>query len=610
MKRKMILLSLFSLSLVSCGGVSSIKPTSSSTVTITKPNTTSKNTQGSTSKPIDTEGTTPTPTNSFETLLVDLKKGYSFEFIITNTSTKSKNIVDVSTGLDGYHYKEFEGTTEGAPTKDSVVYDEYFVSDPKSKLVSLATLGLDNQLSYQSIENGILFSESPYVNAFQDLSVDDFDSEGNNIYQLDDSTEAFSILSQQILPIEEKVKATSFSFVFLSNKIEVKAAFDSIVSQGETYSLSFDGTLLAKGEQAYEAPKPLSGEEDPAFKGMMEKLRTGNFNERSTFSKYQSDIGDFVPESILSVESDGTTSYDIKSYSGTGDLIGENGFVKNAENKVQAIFNTAEESYADGYPMNDDLSALFPKFNISSLFFEKSAINSKGTLSYYRLKEDLPTYVVLPYADSYDKLAPTKTELKNLILAFDTDPNNEFVEFIDETSSRRLRTLYDNIGKNEDVILPSSYNDTSDNATWSSLLSLSAAEGSNEYQVITDSVQSMDVLDQLPVFGGVYANNSILLTEGNYLEIRTNAFGSQSSTKEKIDALKNNYIAKLKSKDYGFVDSTAEPQDGGTVYEKSDVTYTDPDTMEEVSGTLSVEVKESNEDGVYYLSIYPYFEQI
>lgn len=211
-----------------------------------------------------------------------------------------------------------------------------------------------------------------------------------------------------------------------------------------TTTVEFEGKVTKIGEDSFESPKPIEGTEDADFVATMSELREGNYE---VVSKEHSE-GWSDTTTYYSGASDGGTYVTQNKYESNKEMTAENlrgeylfhGYVDDWNSpKTQRLAKIGDDYY---YSMSKVTSSLkdtmLPKFNLSSLFFEK--INGV-----YKLKSELPWYTVLGNAGQYSVFLSTNIGSLDITVS-----ENEVVfDTVYETSWSKIeeQTTYTNIGK-------------------------------------------------------------------------------------------------------------------------------------------------------------------
>lgn len=507
--------------------------------------------------------------------------------VFANTTTSYSLILHDATK------NEDESFNEGA-----FLGEMHYVQLSSTSYAQRVHLGFDNVLHYSPLNDAKqTLVEAGYGNAFRSLSMDKLTKNDKGDYTVNADYTLYKEFATQFSDPDATVKGVTLlteDTDFVGIRVETEF-------EGGTHL--FEGSFIHLGiEEDPYTPKPWMNDSDPLFQEGMALLHKGaNFSFQSTNSRYNSDYGDFVISSIIQGEYNAKNSMSFKIYDGNGSLQAEAGMVQLPDKKVQTVY-AASEFYPDGNPLDGDLFALLPEFSISSVFFEKV---EKPSYNVYYLRHDLPKEMLHLYDTQLFDMFGAK-EIGDLKIGVAKDLS--WVEFINETDSNRTRVHYGDIGQIDEPILASAVNENSDAALWSELAAY-IQEGSAAEETILSSVKSMDILDLVPTFGGVYANTTFF-DAGGYLGIMTNVSNASDRTESALKALKETYVTRLT--EAGFTETTeVEPTEGGTVYAyKEEVSYEDPESGESLTGKLTVELSFyiDETDKSLHLAIFPYVQ--
>lgn len=548
-------------------------------------------------------------TDSFKTTTTDkeeplkenierLKDGYTIFMDITYTYSDGTKVQTsggyLSSGRDSYSYYEPEHETlDGYQEKKREFYHR-----GEDDSLMLDYLDFSNNVQSIKYQGNIDFVTGKYENPFLDVTESSFRKEADG-YHLEEDDISHSLFANQLKTDEENLDEVFFSSDFTTYRIRIQ-------NGGEEKDI--EGKLLL-GEENLIQVEPIQGEEDPVFQEAMEKIGNGNYVMKSTYSKYKADIGDYVPQSTALIEADVSSSIDIQTYDGTYNLISEIGFVDDGKGKIQACININDSFYPDGKTMTARLQDALPNPDISSLFFDRTTIRKTATgskVSLYRIRKDLPSYVELEKFSYLDPMADSDCDIEDMTIAVSDKENDEFVQIINETSSKRYRVLYSDFSEVEEPISYQAIEENGDNLTFEDYYTY---KDETEMELLEADLGSLDVLNRIPTFGSYYNNIEILYSQesdSSRMEIRTNPTNPGNITFQDIKALENDYETKLVTES-GFEKTAAptKPVDKkNDFFQLRNVSYIDP-TGKEKTVTLQLEVGVLNEDSKAGLILYP-----
>ena len=259
--------------------------------------------------------------------------------------------------------------------------------------------------------------------------------------------------------------------------------------------------------------------------------------------------------------------------------------------------------------MTARLQDALPNPDISSLFFDRTTIRKTATgskVSLYRIRKDLPSYVELEKFSYLDPMADSDCDIEDMTIAVSDKENDEFVQIINETSSKRYRVLYSDFSEVEEPISYQAIEENGDNLTFEDYYTY---KDETEMELLEADLGSLDVLNRIPTFGSYYNNIEILYSQesdSSRMEIRTNPTNPGNITFQDIKALENDYETKLVTES-GFEKTAAptKPVDKkNDFFQLRNVSYIDP-TGKEKTVTLQLEVGVLNEDSKAGLILYP-----
>lgn len=590
-QKKFVSLMMIALLLAGCdkkgNDSSTITPSGSDTV---KPSDTVSETKPSAST------SEKSPVASF---LESLKAGYTRNFKLTYSNTlESVETEDgyLSSGEDSFSYFEPSYALNG----DIVSEQMEFYEKGEGDSLLLCYLNFHNEVKKIPYTGAEKFSD--YSNAFLSAKETDFTKDGED-FSLSKDSASFALLASELKTSKDNLEYF---------KINLKDGVDSFSFQIKGSSdVSYEtklaeGTILTGKDNVIKV-KPMEGREDPLFAKGREWINNGNYNRKSTFSKYDKDIGDFVPSAVYAREADKEHSIAITTYDGNGTMLAQSGLSKADNGDIQSCIVINDERYPDGKTIKGDLSSALIAPQISSLFFDKTYTrntNSGHKVAVYQLKDSLPAYVFKEKFNYLDSFADDSMERKDLSIAISDEAEDEFIQIINENQSRRYRVLYSDFGMVEDPIRYSSINENCDDLTFGDYFT------EDSFSVLKDDILSLEVLQNIPAFGSYYANVSFIPSsesDRSLFEIKTTPATQKNIVLTDITSLRTSYEAKLVEKGYTKVENPSEDElvdASDTLYKKTGVTYTD-DNREEQTVTLRVEVSVVSEDDGPHLVLYP-----
>lgn len=557
-------------------------------------------------KPSDTVSETKPSASTSEkspiaSFLESLKAGYTRNFKLTYSNTlESVETEDgyLSSGEDSFSYFEPSYALNG----DIVSEQMEFYEKGEGDSLLLCYLNFHNEVKKIPYTGAEKFSN--YANAFLSAKETDFTKDGE-AFSLSKDSASFALLASELKTSKDNLEYF---------KINLKDGVDSFSFQIKGSSdVSYEtklaeGTILTGKDNVIKV-KPMEGREDPLFAKGRGWINNGNYNRKSTFSKYNKDIGDFVPSAVYAREADKEHSIAITTYDGNGTMLAQSGLSKADNGDIQSCIVINDERYPDGKAIKGNLSSALIAPQISSLFFDKTYTrntNSGHKVAVYQLKDSLPAYVFKEKFNYLDSFADDSMERKDLSIAISDEAEDEFIQIINENQSRRYRVLYSDFGMVEDPIRYSSINENCDALTFGDYFT----NNEDSFSVLKDDILSLDVLQNIPAFGSYYANVSFILSSEsnqNLFEIKTTPVTQKNIVLTDITSLRTSYEAKLVEAGYTKVENPSEDElvdASDTLYKKTGVTYTDANGDEQTI-TLEVEVSVVSEDDGPHLVLYP-----
>ncbi len=586
-QKKFLSLMMIALLLAGCdkkgNDSSTITPSGSDTVSETKPS-------ASTSE--------KSPIASF---LESLKAGYTRNFKLTYSNTlESVETEDgyLSSGEDSFSYFEPSYAFNG----DIISEQMEFYEKGEGDSLFLCYLNFHNEVKKIPYTGAEKFSN--YANAFLSAKETDFTKDGED-FSLSKDSASFARLASELKTSKDNLEFFKINLKDGEDSFSFKIKGSSDVSYETKLA---EGTILTGKDNVIKV-KPMEGREDPLFAKGREWINNGNYNRKSTFSKYDKDIGDFVPSAVYAREADKEHSIAITTYDGNGTMLAQSGLSKAENGDIQSCIVINEAGYyPDGKAIKGNLSSALVAPQISSLFFDKTYTSNEHSgrkVAVYQLKDSLPAYVFKEKFNYLDSFADDSMERKDLSIAISDEAEDEFIQIINENQSRRYRVLYSDFGMVDDPIRYTSINANCDDLTFGDYFT------EDSFSVLKDDIFSLDVLQNIPAFGSYYANVSFIPSsesDRNLFEIKTTPATQKNIVLTDITSLRTSYEAKLVEAEYTKVENPSEDElvdASDTLYQKkTDVTYTD-DNGEEQTITLKVEVSVVSEDDGPHLVLYP-----
>ena len=552
------------------------------------------------SKPSVSDSTnTKTTLSSF---LDSLKTGYTRNLKFTYQSGDQSTVTEggyLSSGENSFSYFE----PSYALNENIVSEKKAFYEKGEGDSLLLSYLNLHNEVKKVQYDGKEKFSD--FSNAFLSVKESDFTKDDEN-YSLSKDSSSFNLLASELNTSKDNLESVKFT---LNEDGKNSLSLKIKGSENDSYETKLAEGNILTGEDSLIKVKAVEGNEDPLFAKGREWINSGNYNRKSTFSKYDKDIGDFVPSAIYEREADKAHSLSISVYDGEGNLLTQSGLSKTDKGEIQSSLVVNNERYPDGKARTGELSSALPAPLISSLFFDKTYTengNNGSKVPVYRLKKDLPAYLSKENFDYLDSFADASMERKDLSIAISDEEGDEFIQIINENQSRRYRVLFSDFGTVDNPVRYSSINENCDALTFGDYFSGSE----DSFTMIKDDILSLDVLENIPAFGYYFVNVSFIPSsesENSLFEIETTPVTQKRISVADINSLRTSYEAKLISEGYTKVehpssDQLVDPND--TLYQKQGITYTD-DNEEEQTVTLEVEVSLVTEDDGPHLKLYP-----
>lgn len=532
--------------------------------------------------------------------LESLKAGYTRNFKLTYSNTlESVETEDgyLSSGEDSFSYFEPSYAFNGDIASEQMEFYEKGEGDS----LLLCYLNFHNEVKKIPYTGAEKFSN--YANAFLSAKETDFTKDGED-FSLSKYSASFARLASELKTSKDNLEYFKINLKDGEDSFSFKIKGSSDVSYETKLA---EGTILTGKDNVIKV-KPMEGREDPLFAKGRKWINDGNYNRKSTFSKYDKDIGDFVPSAVYAREADKEHSIAITTYDGNGTMLAQSGLSKAENGDIQSCIVINEAGYyPDGKVIKGNLSSALVAPQISSLFFDKTYTSNEHSgrkVAVYQLKDSLPAYVFKEKFNYLDSFADDSMERKDLSIAISDETEDEFIQIINENQSRRYRVLYSDFGMVDDPIRYTSINANCDDLTFGDYFT------EDSFSVLKDDIFSLDVLQNIPAFGSYYANVSFIPSsesDRNLFEIKTTPATQKNIVLTDITSLRTSYEAKLVEAEYTKVENPSESElvdASDTLYKKTGVTYTD-DNEEEKTITLEVEVSVVNEDDGPHLVLYP-----
>lgn len=437
-QKKFVSLMMIALLLAGCDG----NKTSSGSAIASTPSATAKPSEKVTEAKTSASALT-SEKSPLASLVEALKTGYTRNLKLTYQNAEESTVTDtgyLSSGEDSFSYYEPSYVFGG----EVIAEKKEFYEKGENDSLLLCYLNFNNEAEKAKYSGTEKFSD--YANAFASVKESDFVKDGED-YSLSKESASYPLLASELKTAKEDLEYFKVSLKEGGDSFSFKIKGKDLVDSYET-KLG-EGTLLTGGDNLIKVTK-IEETEDPLFAKGRKWIQDGNYNRKSTFSKYDSDIGDFVPASVYTREADKENSLSIKAYDGTRNLITEEGISKAENGDLQACVVINNERYPDGKLRKGTLSSALPSPEISSVFFDKTYTRKGGTsykVAIYQLKKSLPVYLIGDTFDVLDPFADKSRKRKDLSIAVSDSEENEFVQIIDENESRRYRVLYSDFGQ-------------------------------------------------------------------------------------------------------------------------------------------------------------------
>lgn len=532
--------------------------------------------------------------------LESLKAGYTRNFKLTYSNTLESVETEngyLSSGEDSFSYFEPSYAFNGDIASEQMEFYEKGEGDS----LLLCYLNFHNEVKKIPYTGAEKFSN--YANAFLSAKETDFTKDGEG-FSLSKYSASFARLASELKTSKDNLEYFKINLKDGEDSFSFKVKGSSDVSYETKLA---EGTILTGKDNVIKV-KPMEGREDPLFAKGREWINNGNYNRKSTFSKYDKDIGDFVPSAVYAREADKEHSIAITTYDGNGTMLAQSGLSKAENGDIQSCIVINEAGYyPDGKAIKGNLSSALVAPQISSLFFDKTYTSNEHSgrkVAVYQLKDSLPAYVFKEKFNYLDSFADDSMERKDLSIAISDEAEDEFIQIINENQSRRYRVLYSDFGMVDDPIRYTSINANCDDLTFGDYFT------EDSFSVLKDDIFSLDVLQNIPAFGSYYANVSFIPSsesDRNLFEIKTTPATQKNIVLTDITSLRTSYEAKLVEAEYTKVENPSESElvdASDTLYKKTGVTYTDDNEVEHTI-TLEVEVSVVNEDDGPHLVLYP-----
>lgn len=228
--------------------------------------------------------------------LESLKAGYTRNFKLTYSNTlESVETEDgyLSSGEDSFSYFEPSYAFNG----DIVSEQMEFYEKGEGDSLLLCYLNFHNEVKKIPYPGTEKFSN--YANAFLSAKETDFTKDGEG-FSLSKDSASFALLASELKTSKENLEYFKINLKDGVDSFSFKIKGSSDVSYETKLA---EGTILTGKDNVIKV-KPMEGREDPLFAKGRKWINDGNYNRKSTFSKYDRDVGDFVPSAVYTREAD------------------------------------------------------------------------------------------------------------------------------------------------------------------------------------------------------------------------------------------------------------------------------------------------------------------
>lgn len=502
----------------------------------------------------NSQGSSSDSANSLSKTLSLLKEGYHLEVLNTSTysaieSTSGNKTVyrgyEEIYGSDGkYRHTNYQSIVSGEPNKNVLDSDSLYVRQNNDIVERYLTVA-------NTVESRIVAPKmwrfSYLQNAFASFREADFQEEnGSYVFKKDNNKDAALYLGCQLrgYPRSSDSSVSSLSLTLnadgsVSFKAELEPYSFYYVSTLNASSV-YEGKFVTMG-QAVEDVKPIEKEEDPVFKSAMEKIAALNFDASGSNYEILAQDGRYEKTESVTTSSWGN-GFAYRFYDDANKIKEDAAYILRSD-KVQRIALYDDRTYLSGLPIDASISALWSFSPLSSVFFTKESDGNYALDSKY-LGIFNTTSLFTPFVQD---------SVKTLHVTI----SNDEVKFI-STNSGNGRTVF---GAKEEMtyshfgtkIAPTyEIKETSNDLTWADII-----RDENDYLSASKMVGGRTILNEIPVFGGIYSEGGFVDQDGYQY------FSARVVSEAEASDLLSSYSKKLVSSGFSAKELSGE---AGTYY--------------------------------------------
>ncbi len=506
------------------------------------------------SSSVNSENSNSEVSNPFSKVLSALKAGYHLEALNTSTYSASESTSGNKTtyrgyeeiyGSDGkYRHTKYQSIVSGEPNKDVIDTDSLYVrqnSDIAERYLSVANM----------VESRIVAPKmwrfSYLQNAFASFRETDFKEEnGSYVFQKDSNEDAAMYLGCQLRGYPRS-SDSSVSSLRLTLNADGSVSFKAELEPYSFYYVTamdvssvYEGKFITMG-QAVEDIKPVEKEEDLVFKGAMEKIAALNFDASGTNYEILAQDGRYEKTESVSASSWGD-GFTYRFYDDANKIKEDAAYVLRSD-KAQRIAIYEDRAYLSGLPIDAAISSLWSFSPLSSAFFNKESEGNYVLDSRY-LGLFNSTSLFTPFVqDSIETLHVTISD--DEVKFVSTNSGNGRTVF-----GAREEMTYSHFGSKEAISYDAK--ETSDDLTWADII-----RDENDYLSASKMVGGKTILNEIPVFGGVYSEGGFVDQDGYQY------FSARVTSEAEVNDLLSSYSKKLVTSGFSAKEMSDE---GGTYY--------------------------------------------
>lgn len=457
---------------------------------------------------------------TFGDMLIRMGQGFSADGTISNsTAGKDRTLAKmaIQSTPTGYHLTQYQAVSYRETPNDYSVASEVSYASRDDGLTYVPYLSVGNKVRYKpliSAGSQPTWRESGYANAFQELSVSDFEAKSDSLYVLvfkssDNAQRRYAKLAR-LLSGQENFDLSYLSLSVTDGHI---AAYQAIltskddastadVNETGLTSITIDGRILAFGENVTIEPEtPVEGTEDPTFKAAMESLATSNYKVDSRLIVSDPALGVNVNQTqsgVVFKGEDGKTKIVLDANPNATGFANRTGYYQSETARFTQFLELDNGFYANGKQFIGNLEGNFvdgadihvPSFDISSLFFKRIGTSNTWVFDPAKGASFANGAVFSPFN--------VYTDVYHLTVTINAD-SVTFKNFDDKGNISDTET-YSYIGKVSDPFVAETFHATTDGATWNDLLSYSQ----DALDMVSKAI-GLEALSQIPVVGGTHA---------------------------------------------------------------------------------------------------------